>query len=53
MLKDDNPDKGTETKACSLRITLKPLLLKDDNPDKGTETASSLGSPSGTLNVER
>ena len=36
-LKDDNPDKGTETVFLFLlQVDLNPL--KDDNPDKGTET---------------
>ena len=37
LLKDDNPDKGTETikKSHSNKFLEK---LKDDNPDKGTET---------------
>ena len=39
MLKDDNPDKGTETKDWILRIIFFCTeVLKDDNPDKGTET---------------
>ena len=38
-LKDDNPDKGTET--VDLRLSYEAYSrLKDDNPDKGTETVS-------------
>ena len=35
-LKDDNPDKGTETLAEHFKTLV--AKLKDDNPDKGTET---------------
>jgi len=38
-LKDDNPDKGTETFSSLLLHCINLLsLLKDDTPDKGTET---------------
>ena len=36
-LKDDNPDKGTETVIGAPSVSY-PFMLKDDNPDKGTET---------------
>ena len=38
-MKDDNPDKGTETSTTNLPLEVVPL--KDDNPDKGTETLLS------------
>ena len=38
LLKDDNPDKGTETCLGFLPSNSNILSLKDDNPDKGTET---------------
>ena len=38
MLKDDNPDKGTETRGLLELLEDTAVLLKDDNPDKGTET---------------
>ena len=39
MLKDDNPDKGTETESNLWFICDSDNKgLKDDNPDKGTET---------------
>ena len=38
VLKDDNPDKGTETTIYIISIIKKFIMLKDDNPDKGTET---------------
>ena len=38
-LKDDNPDKGTETLSYwVIHIFGLSYPLKDDNPDKGTET---------------
>ena len=40
-LKDDNPDKGTETRMINLKLS-PSILLKDDNPDKGTETFLSI-----------
>ena len=40
QLKDDNPDKGTETGSTTVGATA-GLVLKDDNPDKGTETIYS------------
>ncbi len=36
-LKDDNPDKGTETRVGS-EDSRASTMLKDDNPEKGTET---------------
>ena len=36
-MKDDNPDKGTETVTGSDNLK-ENGKLKDDNPDKGTET---------------
>ena len=38
MLKDDNPDKGTETSDNRFIRASLNSKLKDDNPDKGTET---------------
>ena len=38
-LKDDTPDKGTETQLNN-PIWIAFSLLKDDTPDKGTETRS-------------
>ena len=39
-MKDDNPDKGTETIDLPDDVVEKIIeLLKDDNPDKGTETS--------------
>ena len=38
MLKDDNPDKGTETQMYANIQCEDCDKLKDDNPDKGTET---------------
>ena len=41
-LKDDNPDKGTETNSNFDKTNeVDYALLKDDNPDKGTETIRS------------
>ena len=38
-LKDDNPDKGTETISNPSPVIVTIITgLKDDNPDKGTET---------------
>ena len=37
VLKDDNPDKGTETSFVGY-APQNQASLKDDNPDKGTET---------------
>ena len=37
-LKDDNPDKGTETQTLAPWWRDTFCKLKDDNPDKGTET---------------
>ena len=44
MLKDDNPDKGTETMNKCNFLTDMGNKLKDDNPDKGTETQVGVGS---------
>ena len=41
LLKDDNPDKGTETTPAAFTTSATPLALKDDNPDKGTETVKA------------
>ena len=38
MIRNDNPDKGTETFACSLIILQIKPVIRNDNPDKGTET---------------
>ena len=53
MLKDDNPDKGTETLKSSVKKHC-GYLLKDDNPDKGTETFTpNTSSLDNKTNVER
>ena len=39
MLKDDNPDKGTETIQDRYLLFYQTQLLKDDDPDKWTETS--------------
>ena len=36
-IRNDNPDKGTETKSVALLPLLK-MPIRNDNPDKGTET---------------
>ena len=39
MIRNDNPDKGTETRAIQL-IPFEIIMIRNDNPDKGTETGS-------------
>ena len=39
-MKDDNPDKGTETVEGNTSDGSE--VLKDDNPDKGTETLEAM-----------
>ena len=48
-LKDDNPDKGTETDYSDL-LKISFFELKDDNPDKGTETIT-IGLSSYSLSI--
>ena len=37
VIRNDNPDKGTETQEYLL-LKATNLLIRNDNPDKGTET---------------
>ena len=37
MIRNDNPDKGTETSVVKTHRT-KTCKIRNDNPDKGTET---------------
>ena len=36
LIRNDNPDKGTETKL--LHLSSNSVTIRNDNPDKGTET---------------
>ena len=38
LIRNDNPDKGTETKRKSPTTTGSTIKIRNDNPDKGTET---------------
>ena len=38
MIRNDNPDKGTETIPVSHAPKLSKIQIRNDNPDKGTET---------------
>ena len=40
MIRNDNPDKGTETFSTSFIVATLPNMIRNDNPDKGTETTS-------------
>ena len=37
-IRNDNPDKGTETSPPPDRVNITFLMIRNDNPDKGTET---------------
>ena len=42
MIRNDNPDKGTETVHSKQDLTLLVNGIRNDNPDKGTETPGDL-----------
>ena len=41
MIRNDNPDKGTETLMVYM-VSTDYTVIRNDNPDKGTETATKL-----------
>ena len=47
-IRNDNPDKGTETSIATTAKILPNAEIRNDNPDKGTETLSAtcLSTPS-------
>ena len=38
IIRNDNPDKGTETFKTVVIYSCSELKIRNDNPDKGTET---------------
>ena len=41
-IRNDNPDKGTETSLAVKEHTIYIIVIRNDNPDKGTETKRDL-----------
>ena len=41
-IRNDNPDKGTETKSLMGMNWTADILIRNDNPDKGTETIEAI-----------